>query len=329
MKFDFDPKQFSKQKYLIGGIDVYVYNSDVLEQYIKDHESKATTTTEKIDQIPINVMYLIHGRGEDYKSTESAANYTLSKVYSGRKLEVPLICVAFDSRNHGSRLVNKKNNGAWSEGNDTHALDMLSSIEGTIADLKLVMDYLPGYLNLEHFLSPRTKKIHGTKIIHKNILSGYSMGGHTIIRFANLYPDSVDILNPVIGCPDLTSLFITRLCKEPVGSDAFYKKWYYYDYDELNLPEEIRYNNYPEQLHNRISEQDKAIFENFPFKKIKLFAAFGEKDKLVPPLLSDLWIQLYNNSNFDTEEFTQPDVGHDVTTEMLDKFANYLLKHLV
>jgi hypothetical protein len=38
--------------------------------------------------------------------------------------KVGLIAVSFDQRNHGTRMADEASNGAWREGNKTHAQDM-------------------------------------------------------------------------------------------------------------------------------------------------------------------------------------------------------------
>lgn len=45
-----------------------------------------------------------------------------------------LVALAYDQRNHGSRLVDKKGNEAWRAGNERHAMDMFGVIEGMVVD---------------------------------------------------------------------------------------------------------------------------------------------------------------------------------------------------
>ena len=111
-------------------------------------------------------------------------------------------------------------------------------IDGIIDDTKLIMTYLPSYLNLEYHLCDHAKVHHNTTIKFSNILSGYSLGGHTVIRFANKYPDLVDIINPVVGCNDLSSLLINRLFNSELDSPNFDKRWFYFDYNELMLTDD-------------------------------------------------------------------------------------------
>ncbi|KAI3404676.2 hypothetical protein KGF56_002510 [Candida oxycetoniae] len=322
--FDHDPQAFSKVEYLIGGINTYVYNTETLRSYIESFDNSPTN----VDDIPINVLYLIHQRGGDHKYTEALAYTILDQYYtkSSKASVEPLICVTFDLRNHGSRMINKARNQDWIKGNDLHALDMFSSIMGNVADLKLIMDFLPSYLDLESLLTGEFKQQNQHwNFRFRNILSGYSLGAHTVFRFVNEYPGLVHIINPVVGCVDLSSLLINRLKQNSLESEDYDKKWFYYTYDELNLTKEEKH-KYPEHLHKYLSQQDEEIFENFPMNEIKMYAAFGAEDQLVPKKLSSVWCDSYMNTNDSTEVFIQDGVGHDVTNEMVDKFTSWLVK---
>ncbi|KAK6457507.1 Alpha/Beta hydrolase protein [Scheffersomyces xylosifermentans] len=322
--FEFDPESFSKEKFVVGGINTYVYNSSVLQDYVSSFNNKT-----KVNEIPIYVHYLVHHRQGDYTYTEATAYNVLKQFYAKKeKVDIPLICVTFDNRNHGERLVDTKSNSSWKSGNDTHAVDMISSIEGNIADLKLIMEFLPSYLNLDYYVSEDLKKEYITDIRFRNILSGYSLGGHTIIRFANRYPDLVEIINPVVGCNDMSSLLINRLNKRKEDSNDFYKKYFYFHYKELEFDDDQKKKYYPESFHKLVSRQDQEIFENFPMTKIKMFAAYGADDQLVPTSLSRVWAELYDNTNEDTEIFIQEGVGHDCTPEMIERFTTWLAKQI-
>ncbi|KAK6202398.1 Alpha/Beta hydrolase protein [Scheffersomyces amazonensis] len=312
----------SKRQLFIGGITTYVYNDSVLEEYVKSFN------TQHHQEIPINVLYLVHQREGSYLTTQSFAYYILEQFYQkhGGKPKIPLICVTFDNRNHGEKLIDKLKNSDWKRGNSTHAIDMVSCIEGNVADLKLIIDHLQGYLNLEYHLTESFKEKVQPYFTFKNFISGYSLGAHTVIRFANKYPELVEILNPIVGCSDLSSLLINRLKRTPLESEDYDKKYFYFKYGELQLTEEQKRDQYPEYFHNYLSKQDQSIFENFAMHKIKLFASFGAKDTLVPPKLSQVWTELYQNTNDDSEVFIQEDAGHQVTQEMLDRFITWLAK---
>ena len=321
-EFQFDPESFSKVTYNIGGISTYIYNSDKLASYVE----KFNKFDHPIEAIPINVIYLIHHRGGSHKHTEAIAYNYLKQFYDKKSqdYDIPLICVTFDNPNHGQRLVNEHSNSDWAENNETHGADMMSIIEGTIQNIRLIMDYLPSYLNLDSYLSDKFKRInHGTEIKLHNILTGYYLWGHVVIRYGIDYPHDVKIIGPVVGCSDLTSLLVTRL-KSITNND---KKYFYFNYDELDLTDEQK-KQYPETLHKRISKQDQAIFENYPMNKIKMFASFGSEDKLVPHSLSSVWCDFYLSTNSAASIYVAEGVGHDVTDEMIDRFTTWLAKNI-
>jgi hypothetical protein len=50
-----------------------------------------------------------------------------------------LIALAYDQRNHGSRVVDEKANGSWREGNAMHAVDMFGVVQGMVADQRVLL----------------------------------------------------------------------------------------------------------------------------------------------------------------------------------------------
>ncbi|OVF10390.1 hypothetical protein EJF18_20884 [Clavispora lusitaniae] len=313
IQFNVDLSKFSKKTFSIGGITVYVYNSDAIAAYVK-----SLGPNPDLDSIQLNFLYLVHHRSGDYTYTEA----TGVKILENYASEIPLIPVTFDIRNHGARTVDKSKNSSWKSGNDTHAMDMMSCIEGTIYDLKLIMDYLPSYLNLDALLHESWKE-RDLKFKFCNILSGYSVGAHVVIRFANRYADLVSIINPNIGCSDLTSLLVNRL----KGTSDYSKKLLYFNYEELGLTEEQK-QKYPESLHLHVSREDIEIMESFPFRSVKMFATFYSDDPIVPSKISTLWADTYANSNDSTELYYEEGAIHDITEEMVLQFVKWLSKQL-
>lgn len=314
LKLDTENLKISRKEFEIGGVGYYVYNTECLEPVVRNHEAK-----DKHD-ISVNVLYLVHHREGDYTYTE-AIGKTIIDEFS-KLSSTPLIAVTFDGRNHGARTVDKFKNASWEEGNTTHGLDMISSIRGNDYDLKLCIDFLPAYLNLERFLSKESRE-HDIKIKYNNILSGYSVGGHTVIRFANRYPQLVSIINPNVGCSDLTSLLVNRL----KGTQDFNKKFCYYTYEELNLTDEQK-EKYPEYLHHLVSLEDSEIFNSFPFEDIDLFASFYTDDPLVPSEISRLWVDMFLNTNCNSQAYYEDGAIHDITPAMISNFAQWLSKRI-
>lgn len=323
-----NPEAFSKDTYSIASIDTHVYNASALEPYLASfaQQARQNSYSRAYKEAPINVIYLLHGRGSTYKSTEMVAYKVLEQFYAKKgtqEPQVPLIAVTFDLRNHGSRLLYEQKNLDWKRGNDTHGVDMVSSIRGIVEDLKVTMDFLPAYLDLERHLDKELRKVLDTKITHTNIVLGYSLGAHAAIRFAHKYPELVAVVNPVIGCFNLSSLLVERLRQVP----ALDKKWFYFNYLELDLTQEQQ-RHYPEALHTLLSLEDTDIFEKFPFGVVKLFFSFGAEDKLVPPEYSRLWVDLGLSSNSDSASFVQEKTGHNVTMEMIDAFTTWLVEQV-
>lgn len=113
-----------------------------------------------------------------------------------------LIAVAFDQRNHGTRLVSEVANEAWRQGNKTHAQDMLGTISGTVVDTMLLLDALEGYLfGAGHGPGAAAQE---RRRIDSNIVLGVSLGGHSAWQL--LWADPrVTAGVIVIGCPDYMS----------------------------------------------------------------------------------------------------------------------------
>lgn len=300
-----------KKELFIGSIKVYVYNTSGLAAYVElfNHDPKAA-------EIPINVLYLIHHREGNYTYTEAVGEKIVTEYSKDAK--VPLIAVTFDIANHGERMVNQRANTVWNEGNLTHGLDMISCIDLTIHDVKLIMDFLPGYLDLDAHMGANLKEENVT-IRYHNILSGYSVGGHVAIRFASRYPELVSAINPNVGSADMTSLLYNRL----KNTANFDKKYFYSNYAELDLDEKEK-KLYPEALHRRISQEDVQIFENFPSEKILMFATFFDNDPIVPPRLSNLWVDLYLNTSSESAVFYEKGAIHDITDEMVNRYIEWL-----
>lgn len=300
------PKEF-----FVGGFTIKVFNTECLASYIEK-----CNNTHGLEEIKINVLYLVHQRTGDDSYTSAIAQHIIESFT--KQNDAPLIAVTFDLRNHGKRVVDEFRNDTWKGGNKNHAMDMVSAIHGNVADLKLIVDYLPVCLDLDPL-----NKDPDMPIKFNNIVAGYSLGGHIVIRFANAYPGLVSIINPNIGCYDMSSLLINRLKK----TSNYDKKWFYCNYDELELTPEQK-ELYPESLHKLVSKEDIQIFEDFPFDKVKMFASFYSDDPLVPSRISLLWADMYMNDNSATEVYIEEGRKHDISPEMVSKFTEWLAREI-
>jgi hypothetical protein len=73
----------------------------------------------------ISCLWLLHPRLSKKEAMANVASTNILSWTKRRKSSDPgLIAVAFDQRNHGSRLVDKAANEAWRTGNENHAQDM-------------------------------------------------------------------------------------------------------------------------------------------------------------------------------------------------------------
>jgi pimeloyl-ACP methyl ester carboxylesterase len=110
-----------------------------------------------------------------------------------------LIAVAFDQRNHGSRLVDKLHNEAWRQGNKTHAQDMFSCLHGSAMDTSHLISHLESYIFTEAS-GPR---------IDQHFVLGISLGGHAAWHCVLTDP-RITAAVVGIGCPDYTRLMTDR-----------------------------------------------------------------------------------------------------------------------
>ncbi|KAI8194556.1 hypothetical protein KHU50_011533 [Colletotrichum sp. SAR 10_65] len=101
----------------------------------------------------VSVLWLYHGRGRAKEDMGAFASRIVSQhnaaATSSPATKRGLIAVAFDQRNHGSRLVSDKANESWRGGNERHAVDMYAMVAGMVSDTSGLMDVVEGYLKSE------------------------------------------------------------------------------------------------------------------------------------------------------------------------------------
>jgi len=66
---------------------------------------------------------------------ETARSGSRSKPTADRGL----VALAFDQRNHGTRLVQELSNESWNKGNETHAQDMFGVVAGAVTDQEILL----------------------------------------------------------------------------------------------------------------------------------------------------------------------------------------------
>lgn len=152
----------------------------------------------------ISCLWLFHGRLGKRDAMADIARQALVGWYARRRRGVPggMIAVAFDQRNHGSRLARESANGSWRDGNSTHAIDMFSMVTGMVADTRNLMDLVEGYVLAA---VPQQDGERRGKI-EKHLVLGFSLGGHCAWQI--LFADPrVTAGVMIVSCPDYMSTF--------------------------------------------------------------------------------------------------------------------------
>ena len=154
----------------------------------------------------ISCLWLHHPRLRSKEDVAYIANEILSAYHTSSSSSSStrgLIAVAFDQRNHGSRLISETANAAWRQGNATHAQDMFGMISGTVTDTIHLIDVLEGYL-FGAGGGPGAAPGGEDRRIDSNLVLGVSLGGHSAWQLLFAEP-RVTAGAIVIGCPDYMS----------------------------------------------------------------------------------------------------------------------------
>lgn len=128
------PLSVSRKTYAIAGVLTTVYGLEELP-------AQATE---------IACLWLLHPRLATKERMSGIAgavikdwNQTVTARASDSKAPIKgLIAVAFDQRNHGTRLVDPLSNEAWRQGNPRHAQDMFSVFRKCRWRIKLLGSFL-------------------------------------------------------------------------------------------------------------------------------------------------------------------------------------------
>ena len=189
-------------------------------------------------------LWLLHPRLQKRETMTPIASQVIStwntRISSGKSISNPkgLIAVAFDQRNHGSRLVDALHNEAWRQGNPRHAQDMFSCYHGTATDCSHLMDHLESYI----FHTPSSPKI------ATHFALGISLGGHATWHCLLSEPRiTAGVVG--IGCPDYTRLMTDRARLSKLKS-----------YTESSPPgaEFLGSKDFPQALQDAIAQYDPA-----------------------------------------------------------------------
>ena len=229
-------------------------------------------------------------------------------------------------------------------------MDMLGIYAGTTADLGLLIDLLPGYLEFHYNPPPPplpppaigvpTTETQGAYIpiptITSNIALGISLGGHAAY-LAALHLDKVTSAIPIIACADYPALISNRLKQSklvPVVSAS----------SSSNTPSAWMPSSFLNLLLNSQSRAQSPLLtspHNTPLgalKGKKLLILSGGADKLVPPEHSRGFIESLRREIDQGElkgtkaavrEVVYDGVGHEFTLEMAEEVRRFVRDRVV
>jgi len=285
----------SKQVLAVGGIAVNVFT-----------ESQPAEPS-----LPPAILFFVHGRLESAEKYEPRIHQIFSNIDSvsnGTNRARNLIVVTLDQRNHGTRLLNAKQNDMWNRNdpekhNETHAVDMYAIQVGTARDISYLIDFLPAYL-FPYGLGP------GHEI--EWLIAGVSLGGHATWLVLRNEP-RVNIGIPIIGCADYLSMIKKRA---------------------ENYKVDFRPPLFPDHMRKLIAQFDPAAAphpstsgEN-PFLGKKILALSGGKDPLVP---FDPMREFFQNLNVGSggikQVIIEPETPHAYTDSMALELSKFVWEH--
>ncbi|PGH12566.1 hypothetical protein AJ79_04187 [Helicocarpus griseus UAMH5409] len=336
--YDMPAPKVSKKVFPISGVFCTIYGLEELPSQTNE----------------VACLYLMHPRLNTAACMEGVAGYAIedwnSRLRDGRvapsQKNKGLIAVAFDQRNHGSRLVDKLSNEAWRQGNPKHAQDMFATFQGTARDVSHLIDLIPSYAfpTCSHRIT-------------SNHVLGVSLGAHAAWSCI-LHDPRVTSAVIIVGCPDYTNMMAerARLSKLPswnnstppgskfLGSESFpqglvdaVKK---YDPAALFLSHmsdpavagPVRDGTLPDPTEADKGTLRPLIKRCLGGKRVLLIS--GGKDKLVPyargePFLG--WLKRaiapggwFTDAAVTLEDLIYEEAGHEVTPPMIEQAIRFV-----
>ncbi|KAG0700565.1 Alpha/Beta hydrolase protein [Suillus ampliporus] len=217
-----------------------------------------------------------------------------------------LIVIAFDHRNHGSRLVNIMRNAQWSKdpmmNNDQHAVDLYAIQTGSAQDVSFLIDHLPSVL---YPSNERTIVEWG--------MGGISVGGHSTWIALSREP-RLKIGIPIIGCPDYTKMMSQRAAFAGVPFEPPYFPDSLKTYVDANDPANLPY---------------RAKDRSNPYLGRKILVLAGEMDPLVPwETVSEFAENLEVGEEGMKRIVVEDGAGHEPTPKMQQEAGMFVKKWL-
>ncbi|CAK7224170.1 hypothetical protein SCUCBS95973_005429 [Sporothrix curviconia] len=271
----------SKTTINIAGFHVHLYGVDELTA-----EQRNDTT----------VVFHVHGRTRTYADAEDLSHTVLSELRKQpTKQTKGVVFATFDNRNHGTRAIDTISIADWRGGNPRHAQDMLSTMDGIVADLQTTMKFLHGY-------------VVGQFVPTQYIVTGTSLGGHVAWDLLARDP-RVDVAVIIVGCPALTPLLQERV-------DAFL--------GEPAPAQRTCAKEWPAAIERLYQERDAEV-ATVAGKTILILN--GAVDALVPSKFTRAWLERHGASN-DVAFVEQADTGHALTVAMVERIVAFLPQFL-
>jgi pimeloyl-ACP methyl ester carboxylesterase len=295
------------------------------------------------DVSALSVVWLLHPRLQTAETMTRFAAQAITVWNSRPSKGSPrgLIGVAFDQRNHGSRLTEAIRNEAWRQGNPKHAEDMYATYKGTADDVSSLITELPKHLPS------------GLPEPDQHISFGVSLGAHA--AWQNIIEDRrITAAVSIVGCPDFQRLMAQRASKSkladwdsstPKGTKFFGSPSFpdsLVDWVEKTnpagklMPIEIQAvlmpplaDPKPESLSPALLVTGYKIRLNRTLKGKAVLNMSGGKDKLVPYSASKTFLDYlkaasqdgekgwWKNNQFTLEDIVFKDAGHEATPEMV------------
>ena len=268
--------------------------------------------------------------------------HLIQQTASQLQQQTGLIAVAFDQRNHGSRLIDKLSNEAWNNGNPRHAQDMFATYHGTAVDTSHLITYLPAYV------FPKDEHT-----ITSHMVLGVSLGGHAAWQCL-LHDHRINTAIVVIGCPDYARIMSQRAEKSKLpdwtssdpsgskfmGSESFPKalieavdKW-----DPAGLLMDEMSGNDPSREPSEAEKTKLMPLMRDHLQDKRILNLAGGADKLVPyscsaPFLTWLKKAIEPNGWFAGKGVVLEDkvfegVKHEMSPAMMDEAIRFIIETL-
>ncbi|SPQ21987.1 f4e52abc-21a6-40c0-ac21-bd6b0bb40383 [Thermothielavioides terrestris] len=271
-----------------------------------------------------------------WNARRDGADADAAAAVGGRERERGLLALAYDQRNHGSRLVDERANASWREGNAMHAVDMFGVVQGMVADQRVLLDLVEGYL------FPNAE---GKRKIDQHLALGVSLGGHSVWQLMFAEP-RVEAGVVVIGCPDYINLLSDRARLSKLSTYSV----------QDNGASFLGSKDFPQSLVAACAKYDpKAIFfgasavpgaeasgaadeaarkivrERLRGKKFLLCS--GGDDKLVPYRCSEPFLRWFKQAteswfkeeNVSVDDRVYPGVGHSFSADMISDSVRFVV----